>query len=194
MKKIVVTNEKGGTGKSTICCLLIDYLSWKGKKVGLTDTDPIQTSQNWIDNSLEEGRKILSFPVDYQIIDTPGSNGASLNHLQAANLIVVPFRSHYADLQTTINWFLSLNANLQRKVLFVPNQWQGTKEQREGLSQLQKLVAEEKVGFVSSFYLTHRPALYGPFLNGGKENFFASKKLPNEVNQLMEEILSHENN
>jgi cellulose biosynthesis protein BcsQ len=42
MKKIAITNEKGGTGKSTIACLLVEYLN---KKVQLTDTDPIQTSQ-----------------------------------------------------------------------------------------------------------------------------------------------------
>jgi len=45
MKKIAITNEKGGTGKSTIACLLVEYLNNLNKKVQLTDTDPIQTSQ-----------------------------------------------------------------------------------------------------------------------------------------------------
>jgi cellulose biosynthesis protein BcsQ len=45
---------------------------------------------------------VISSPADYQIIDTPGSSGATLTHLQKADLIVVPFRPHYADLQTTI--------------------------------------------------------------------------------------------
>jgi cellulose biosynthesis protein BcsQ len=45
MKKITITNEKGGTGKSTIACLLVEYLNNLNKKVQLTDTDPIQTSQ-----------------------------------------------------------------------------------------------------------------------------------------------------
>jgi cellulose biosynthesis protein BcsQ len=44
-KKIVITNEKGGTGKSTIACLLIEHLNHLNKKVQLIDTDPIQTSQ-----------------------------------------------------------------------------------------------------------------------------------------------------
>ena len=45
MIKIAITNEKGGTGKSTITCLLVEYLNHLNKKVQLTDTDPIQTSQ-----------------------------------------------------------------------------------------------------------------------------------------------------
>lgn len=45
MKKIVITNEKGGTGKSTFACLLTEYLNHQGAKVQLIDTDPLQTSQ-----------------------------------------------------------------------------------------------------------------------------------------------------
>jgi len=45
MIKIALTNEKGGTGKSTIACLLVEYLNHQKHKVQLTDTDPIQTSQ-----------------------------------------------------------------------------------------------------------------------------------------------------
>ena len=44
-KKIVITNEKGGTGKSTISALLTEYLIYLGKKVKLVDIDPIQSSQ-----------------------------------------------------------------------------------------------------------------------------------------------------
>jgi cellulose biosynthesis protein BcsQ len=46
MKKVVITNEKGGTGKSTIACLLVEWLNYLGKKVQLVDTDPIQSSQD----------------------------------------------------------------------------------------------------------------------------------------------------
>jgi cellulose biosynthesis protein BcsQ len=44
-KRIVITNEKGGTGKSTVACLLVEYLNHQQQSVRLIDTDPIQTSQ-----------------------------------------------------------------------------------------------------------------------------------------------------
>jgi cellulose biosynthesis protein BcsQ len=43
--KIVITNEKGGTGKSTCAVLLVEYLLFQGYKVQLIDTDPLQTAQ-----------------------------------------------------------------------------------------------------------------------------------------------------
>ncbi|CAG8742409.1 19667_t:CDS:2, partial [Racocetra fulgida] len=43
-----------GTGKSTLACLIVEYLNYKNKKVQLIDTDPIQTSQTWANNCQEE--------------------------------------------------------------------------------------------------------------------------------------------
>lgn len=189
MRKIAITNEKGGTGKSTITCLLVEYLNNLNKKVKLTDTDPIQTSQTWANNCQQEGRQVSTTPADYQIIDTAGSSGSSLSWLAGADLILVPFRPHYADLQTTTTWFTSLKPDWQTKIIFIPNHWQNTKEQREGLAQLKQIVEEEKHGQITN-PLTNRPALYGSLLNGSKVNFFSKKGLPNEIKELFKEILA----
>src|SRR3954452_11691249 len=98
MYKIVVTNEKGGTGKSTITALLIEYLNFLGKKVQLVDTDPLQISQTYALNCQSEGRQVSFIQADYQVIDTAGSSGSALAWIRQANLIIVPFRPHYADL------------------------------------------------------------------------------------------------
>ena len=187
--KIVITNEKGGTGKSTLACLLVEYLNKQKQKVQLIDTDPIQTSQTWINNCQQEGRIVSYRDATYQIIDTAGSSGSALAWLKQADLILVPFQSHYADLNTTTAWFTSLNPTWQKKIAFIPNRWQNTKEQREGLKQLQKIISEEKQGQIT-IPLTNRPALYGTLLNGSKENFFAGKEVPDETKKLMVEILS----
>jgi cellulose biosynthesis protein BcsQ len=42
---IVITGNKGGTGKTTIAALLAEYLIYHKKKVNLIDTDPNQTLQ-----------------------------------------------------------------------------------------------------------------------------------------------------
>lgn len=189
IKKIVITNEKGGTGKSTIACLLVEYLNHRKKKVQLIDTDPIQTSQTWVDNCQTEGRIVSYRDANHQIIDTAGSSGSALAWLKQADLILVPFQPHYADLRVTIDWFTSLNKSWQNKILFIPNRWQNTKEQREGLNQLQQIIQEEKQGKLTK-PLTNRPALYGSLLNGSPENFFTKPEVPIETKKLMEEILS----
>ena len=188
--KITLTNEKGGTGKSTLTCLLVEYLNHLHKKVQLIDTDPIQTSQTWANNCKQEGRQVSQTPATYQIIDTAGSSGSSLTWLAQADLILVPFRPHYADLQTAITWFTSLKPDWQAKIIFIPNHWQNTKEQRQGLAELKEIIEEEKHGKITN-PLTNRPALYGILLNGSKTNFFKNKNLPQEIQNLFQEILAH---
>jgi cellulose biosynthesis protein BcsQ len=103
MIKIVITGEKGGTGKSTITALLLEYLNHLGKAVQLLDMDPLQISATYRQNCLQEGRVVSdSVQPEYQIIDTAGVLGASLLHIKNANLIIVPFRPHYADLLVII--------------------------------------------------------------------------------------------
>ena len=189
MIKIAITNEKGGTGKSTIACLLVEYLNHLKKKVQLIDIDPIQTSQTWVNNCKQEGRQVSTNPASYQIIDTAGSSGSALSWLVQADLILVPFRPHYADLQTTTTWFTSLKPDWQAKIIFVPNHWQNTKEQCEGLTQIKEIVEEEKHGQITN-PIVNRPALYGTILNGSKINFFSRKVLPSEIKELFKEILT----
>jgi anion-transporting ArsA/GET3 family ATPase len=101
--KIVITGNKGGTGKTTIAALLTEYLNHLHKKVQLIDTDPNQALQAWINNCAQENRPVSSPPpVDYQIIDTAGVSGGYLTHIKQADIILVPFVPHYVDLQVII--------------------------------------------------------------------------------------------
>lgn len=187
MKKIVVTNEKGGTGKSTCAVLLVEYLNYRNFKTQLTDTDPLQTAQTWANNCQELGRNVSSQPSDYQVIDTAGSSGSSLNWIKQADLILVPLQMNYADLKVTRDWFWTLNKSLQKKIVLLPNRWQNTKEQREGAKQLQQIVIQEEAGYVLP-PLTNRAALYGELLNGSLENFFNNKK-SQEAENVMRTLL-----
>src|ERR1043166_3650640 len=105
LTKIVITGNKGGTGKTTIAALLADYLLFQNqkKKVNLIDTDPNQALKFWVDNCEQENRLVSSpLPVDYQIIDTAGVSGGSLTYIKQADIILVPFIPHYVDLQVII--------------------------------------------------------------------------------------------
>ena len=191
LTKIVITGNKGGTGKTTIAALLTEYLTYQKKKVNLIDTDPNQALQSWINNCQEEGRLVSSrFPVDYQIIDTAGVSGGSETYLKRADIMLVPFIPHYVDLQVIIPWYNSLPWQDKQKVYFLPNRYQKTKEQQEGLVQLLNETGRDiKIGVILP-PLSHRPALYGSVLNGSKENFF-TKKDSKPAQKVFQELFNH---
>jgi hypothetical protein len=63
----------------------------------------------------------------------------------------------------------------KKRVYFLPNRYQKTKEQQEGLEQLNETGRDKEGGTILPV-LSHRPALYGSVLNGSKENFFTKKE------------------
>lgn len=188
LTKIVITGNKGGTGKTTIAALLAEYLTYQKKKVNLIDTDPNQALQSWINNCQEEDRIVSSrFPVDYQIIDTAGVSGGSETYLKQADIMLIPFIPHYVDLQVIIPWFNSLPKERKEKVFFLPNRYQKTKEQQEGLNQLKDETGRDKQKGIILPPLSSRPALYGSVLNGSKDNFFA-KPESEQVKKVFQEL------
>jgi cellulose biosynthesis protein BcsQ len=102
---------------------------------------------------------------------------------------LVPFIPHYIDLQVIIPWFNSLTKERQQKVFFLPNRYQRTKEQQEGLAQLNETIRDKKAGKVLPS-LSSRPALYGSVLNGSKENFF-TKKESEPVKKVFQELFNY---
>jgi len=173
MKNIVIASDKGGVGKSTLAALIIEWMNFNNIPVDLVDADPIQTTRTWADNCAADGRIVLSAQsiASYLIVDTAGTSGSSLSWLQKANVILAPFQPHYADIKTVLDWFVSINKSLQQKTMFVPNRYQKTKEQKEGLLQVKNALEEEKAGILLPA-ISNRPAVYGSLLNGSNENFF----------------------
>lgn len=189
--KITITGNKGGTGKTTIAALLAEYLTHQKKKVNLIDADPNQAFQSWINNCQEEGRIVSSrLPVDYQIIDTAGVSGGSETYIKRADIMIIPFIPHYVDLQVIIPWFNSLSWERKEKVFFLPNRYQKTKEQQEGLKQLKDETGRDKEAGVILPPLSSRPALYGSVLNGSKENFF-TKPESEQVKKVFQELFNY---
>jgi cellulose biosynthesis protein BcsQ len=169
---IVFTGDKGGVGKSTLAVLMTEWLLSQGKPVQLVDADPNQTSKIWTEKCEALGYRVSTPEAPVTIVDTAGTSGASLSrYILQADIIVVPFQPHVADLETVVGWFLSVNEELQRRVVFVPNRLTNTKEQRDGLEELRKILTDTGRGRLAPG-LSNRPAVYPPLLNGRKENFF----------------------
>ena len=169
---IAITGDKGGVGKSTIAALLAEWLIHQGRLVHIVDTDPNQSTQTWVDKCQEFGRTVSVSDAAITIVDTAGTSGSSLTkYIRKANLIIVPFKPHVADLEVVVGWFLSLKESLQEKVLFIPNMLSNTKEQRTGVAEIKTVIKEENRGYLLPG-LSERKAVYPPLLNGSKKNFF----------------------
>jgi hypothetical protein len=86
-----------------------------------------------------------------------------------------------------------INSNLQKKVMFVPNRYQKTNEQKDGLLQVRKVLETENAGTLLSF-LSNRPAIYGTLLNGCATNFFinhSDKIVLSETKNLMNSLIGN---
>lgn len=191
IKTLTIASDKGGVGKSTLAALIIEYLNFKNIPINLKDADPIQTSQRWVNNCLKDSRNVLSDNAKYLVIDTAGTSGGNLTHLEDAHIVIVPFQPHYADITTILRWFKFVHPIIQKKVVFVPNRYQKTNEQKEGLLSVQKAIEKNGAGFLLP-YISNRPAIYGTLLNGSGANFFAKyndEGVLNEIKNLMNYIL-----
>jgi len=104
MRTILVTNAKGGCGKSTIATNLAAYYASEGFETTLADYDPQQSALAWLEERPEEYATITGLPgyetglrgiprsTEYLILDAPaGSHGKELIELvRRAESIIVP--------------------------------------------------------------------------------------------------------
>jgi chromosome partitioning protein len=104
MRHILVTNAKGGCGKSTIATSLAAYFASEGYATALADFDPQASALSWLEQrpkdfapitgvpGFESGLKNVPRNAEYVIIDSPaGSYGKNLAELvRKAETIVVP--------------------------------------------------------------------------------------------------------
>ena len=82
MRKILIMNAKGGSGKTTVATNLAGYFAMKGVRVALADFDPQGSSIDWLRQrrgnlpkiiGLEASEKFpkLSSTVDVMVMDAP---------------------------------------------------------------------------------------------------------------------------
>lgn len=172
MATLVYANGKGGVGKSTLVALLIEYCNHLEIPVALRDVDPIATSSTWARYCEEDGRAVLQSDPEVTAIDTAGASGGALKWMSEADLIVCPLQANFADLDSTVTWFQSLNPTLQAKFVFVPNMVGQAKEQQFGQEDLERILGEVGHGMVAPG-LRRRDAIYPMVLKGSGTNFFA---------------------
>lgn len=141
-KIIVISNSKGGCGKSTLSVQFANYLIAIGKAVAVLDADEGQTIvdlretelkgnpdatlpwQVW--NATENSQAYMERAKSldgYVIVDCPGSINANLlAFFRAADVIVIPFRYDDVVILRTMKFARILQASdIKAKLMYLPN-------------------------------------------------------------------------
>lgn len=110
MPTFLVTNPKGGSGKTTLATNLAGYFANQGMSVLLTDLDRQASSLDWLTRRSEDlpeigglSKKPKKPLPEVQIIDSPaGLKGEKLSEaVKAADFIIVPMASSIFDIHAT---------------------------------------------------------------------------------------------
>lgn len=104
MKRILVANAKGGSGKTTIATNLAGYLAQRGAAVMLTDLDRQQSATRWLSTRPHDVPPILSANhagnIDWVVIDSPaGLRDEKLaDAVKQADGVIVPIQPSAFDM------------------------------------------------------------------------------------------------
>lgn len=113
MKKILIANPKGGSGKTTLVTNLAGYFASQGRKVRLLDMDKQQSSLGWLKRRPEHLPKINGLNnrsalskksnAEYTVIDSPaGLRGDKLSDaIKEADWVIVPMQTSTYDINAT---------------------------------------------------------------------------------------------
>lgn len=113
MKKILIANPKGGSGKTTLSTNLAGYFASQGMKVCLLDLDKQQSSSGWLDRRPDHLPKIISAKnnsilakkknIEVAIIDSQaGIRGDKLSDaVKEADWVIVPMQASTYDINAT---------------------------------------------------------------------------------------------
>ena len=120
MKKIMLINPKGGSGKSNLSTNLAGYYANAGHNVVMVDMDTQQSSLHWLKSRPEECKSITPMTmrqvalsnedIDYVIIDTPARLGFKQVDalLRQADLILIPILPSPTDIQASRRFIYEL--------------------------------------------------------------------------------------
>lgn len=122
MPVIVVTNPKGGVGKTTLSTHVAAYFANQGHAVMLGDVDRQQSSKMWLDLRVESAAPIASWAVDrdhiakppkgttHVVLDTPGGLRGKrlLDVLKRGQKLLVPLQASVFDMTATLHFLAEL--------------------------------------------------------------------------------------
>lgn len=116
MLTILIANQKGGVGKTTIADELAFELERRGASVSFISTDPQGGSVHETDDGDEER--------DWRIVDTPGVLADALPEwCEAADMVLVPMLPSARDIEPTLRTIEVARKSTSAPVAVVVNQY-----------------------------------------------------------------------
>jgi chromosome partitioning protein len=166
MRHILVTNAKGGCGKSTLATNLAAYLASEGFETALADFDPQGSSTDWLAQrpddyakitavaGFDEGLRHAPRSAEFLIMDAPArSHGKELTELvKRAETILVPVLPSPIDMNAA-NRFIDELMHIQKvadkkaKVAVVANR---VKENTLIFEELDEYLSRLKVPYIAT--------------------------------------------
>jgi chromosome partitioning protein len=167
MRHILVTNAKGGCGKSTIATSLAAYFASEGYATALADYDPQASALGWLEQrpadyapivgvaAYDTGLSKVPRNTEYLVIDSAaGSSGKDLTELvRNAETIIVPVLPSPIDIKAAekfVDELLNIGkvADKKAKAALVANR---VKENTLIFEELDDVLSRLKVPYVTSF-------------------------------------------
>lgn len=129
MRRFLIANPKGGSGKTTLATNLAGYFARRGRQVMLGETDPAQGLHRWLAKRSPALPAIRDWEVDalghavppegttHLVIDAHGglAGGALQRALRQVHHVIVPLGTGFFDRLPLDDFFLSLLAERQRR-------------------------------------------------------------------------------
>jgi len=119
---ITFTNLKGGSGKTSLCCLLALCWAQQGKRVAIRDMDPQGSSAAFVEHLESPNIRVYvaGGEADFILVDTPGGIRPTdlRNLVEASDLLVIPFLLSPTDMRATRETVVRIAQSPKARLVF----------------------------------------------------------------------------